>query len=118
MATKTRKKPPARKPAPRPSGSRSRPRSQHLPGLEPVVIPELDRAATAYVETRNARMKLTEQEVSERDALIATMRKHRQTVYRVEDGGDPLLVTLTESAKVQVRRPTDERPAAAADGDE
>lgn len=103
--TKPKPRPRTRPTAPAPA---RRPRSPHLPGLEPVVIPELDRAAEAYLETRNARMKLTEQEVQEREALVATMRKHKQSVYRVEDGGDPLIVTLTETAKVQVRRAKDE----------
>lgn len=111
---KTKPKPKARKPArPAHAAPGRRPKTPHLPGLEPVVIPELDRLAEAYVETRNSRMKLTEQEVQEREALVATMRKHQQTVYRVEDGGDPLIVTLTETAKVQVRRAKD-----AAGGDE
>lgn len=102
MPTKIKPKPKARTATAKPPAKR--PKTPHLPGLEPVVIPELDRAAEAYIETRNSRMKLTEQEVQEREALVAMMRKHRQAVYRVEDGGDPLIVTLTEAAKVQVRR--------------
>lgn len=106
MATKTKPKPKARKPARRAAAAPPprRPRQTSIPGTEGPRIPELDQAAEAYVDVRNERMGLTEREVAARSGLVATMRKHGQTVYRV-DGEEPLIVTLLEGeAKVQVRK--------------
>ena len=113
MATKPKPKHKARRPVRTPPPRR--PRQTSIPGTEGPRILELDRAAEAYVDVRNERMELTEREVAARSGLGATMRKHGQTVYRV-DGDEPLIVTLLEGeAKVQVRR---EKPKAAGDAGE
>ena len=53
-------------------------------------------------------MKLTEQEVASRDALIQVMKKHKVDVYRA-DASPPLVVTLIPGEdKVKVTRSDDD----------
>ena len=80
-----------------------RPKQLTIAGTKGVVIKELDQAATAYVEVRDERMELTEREVEARGRLVVLMRKHAQTVYRV-DAEPPMVVTLSEDVKVSVRK--------------
>lgn len=70
-------------------------RQMRVPGTEKKTIKELDAAAEAYVEARDARMKKTEKEVEAKEALISVMKKHELTVYKDDDADPPLIVTLT-----------------------
>jgi len=79
-----------------------------IPGAERKTIGEIDAAAEAYVSARDERMKLTEQEVASRDALIQVMKKHKVDVYRA-DASPPLVVTLIPGEdKVKVTRADDD----------
>jgi hypothetical protein len=89
-ATTTPKKPRRRQPA--------------LPGLEAPKHPDVDAAADAFVEVRDERMGLTSREVEARDALIAVMKTHGLSVYRIETDEGALLVTVTDESKVTVRK--------------
>ena len=76
-----------------------------LPGMErpePKHIKELDDAAEAYVEARDARMKKTEAEKEQKEALISAMKKHGVLVYRDESVDPPLIVTLVDKTNVKV----------------
>lgn len=104
---KAKTKPPRRsgRPAPRSSGHGPRPRTPHLPGLAPVVIPEIETAAEAYVTVRDRRMAATKQETDAQSTLLTVMKKHNLTTYRLGDGEDPLLILLVEGrTKVAVRK--------------
>lgn len=73
-----------------------------IPGTEQPGIKEIDDAAEAYVDARNARMKKTEKEVEAKTALITVMKKHNKLVYR-DDGQDPpLVVTLVSKDNIKV----------------
>lgn len=65
-----------------------------IAGTERQREPEIDSAAEAYVEQRDKRMKLTEKEVTAKEALIAVMKKHKLEVYRDDSVSPPLVVTL------------------------
>lgn len=62
------------------------------PGVEAIDIPEINRAAKKYLEVRDTRMKLTEEEVQFKAELIEAMHKHQaklpkkdgETLYRFE----------------------------------
>lgn len=45
------------------------------PGVAPVVIPEINKMAEAYIRERDKRMELTPKEVAAKDALIAAIHK-------------------------------------------
>jgi hypothetical protein len=73
-----------------------------LPGMEREQIKEVDDAAEAYRDARDARMKKTETEKESKDALIEVMRKHKLTVYRDESVDPPLVITLVDKTNVKV----------------
>ena len=65
-----------------------------LPGVEKQTIKELDDAAEAYVDARDARIKKSEVEAEAKQALIDVMKKHGKQVYRDDTTNPPLVVTL------------------------
>lgn len=77
----------------------------HLKDMEPVSIQEIDDAADAYVEARNERMSLTEEEVEKHAALLELMRKHELTTYTTPDG---FVATISSTSKVKVRKPRED----------
>lgn len=111
MPTKTRSKK-ARRSAPTRPARAPRPRQTSIPGTEGPAIPEVDRAAQAYVDIRDSRMGLTEQETVAQATLLTVMRKHTLTVYRLDMGDGPMLVSVNEGqAKVSVRKVKEKAPA-------
>lgn len=81
--------------------SKSKPKQESFEGMEPVEIAEVTKAAEVYVDARDERMQLTEQEVEKQELLVTAMKKHGLDKYRTPDG---LLVTLVpgkEKAKVK-----------------
>jgi len=70
----------------------ARKKQTELPGMERKTVKELDDAAEAYVEQRDARMVLSVKEKDAKDALIAVMKKHGLDVYK--DATANLRVTL------------------------
>jgi hypothetical protein len=86
-------------------GSSTKPKQTKLPGTVPPRIAAIDRAADAYVDVRDERMKLTKTETERKSALIVTMKQAGQRVYRGGSGSDVYVVTLIEGAeKVKVSR--------------
>lgn len=79
-----------------------------IPGAEPLVIPELNAAATAYDTTKRARMKLTAQEVEDKAELARVAQKHRQHFAKDEITGNLIYsaggvtVTITHEEKETV----------------
>lgn len=83
-----------------------------IPGAEAVSIPELDRAAGAYVEARDARMALTPPEHEAKQKVIDLMQKHDVEEYVDEEAG--LKLTLkAESFKLEVKKLKTAKPEAA-----
>jgi len=80
-----------------------RPRQPKLPGMEAVSIPEIDRAAAAYLDARDNRMRLSKEETEKSDKLLEQMKRHHQTTYQY----DSCVVTVLSSTKVKVKRATD-----------
>jgi hypothetical protein len=86
-----------------------------IPGTTPKSIAEIDKAAEAYVEVRDKRMKLTVKEVEAQATLVAVMQKHGLTVYRCSSTDETLDVVMITKTKAKVKGPKDED---AAEGDE
>ena len=55
------------------------------PGVAPVVIPEIDKAAEKYVNIRDKRMLLTEDEIEAKGLLTELMKKHSLKTYRYDE---------------------------------
>lgn len=75
-------------------------------------IAEIEKAAHAYVDARDARMRMGEEEQRRHTKLIAVMKKHGKKTYVHRDGGEVIDVKLTvkdpeEKAKVKIK-PADE----------
>lgn len=79
-----------------------------IPETNHKAIAAIDRAAEAYVEIRDKRMKLTVKEVEAQATLVAAMQKHELTAYRCTSTDDPLDVTMVSVTKAKVRSPKDE----------
>lgn len=62
----------------------TRPKEQHLPGLEPKTIPAVHTAIEEYVEARDNRMELTKIEVEKKGVLLAAMKAAGITEYGVD----------------------------------
>jgi hypothetical protein len=81
-----------------------------ITGVERPKIKAIEKAADAYVDARDARMKLTEKECSTRETLIATIKEHASELTPNSEGalvyryGDDLLVILKPGKdKVKVK---------------
>lgn len=83
-------------------------RNLEIPGTERKVIKEIAVAAEAYVEQRDARMRLSEKEKTAKTALIRAMKKHGEEIYRDDDVSPPLVVTLVENDNVKVTEAKDD----------
>ena len=83
-------------------------KTQALPGMEDRTIDELEEAGAEYAEIRDARMKLTTQEVELKGRVRRLMKKHKKTHYasaavdiKLEppDGDDKVSVTVKKPKK-------------------
>lgn len=86
-----------------------------IPGTVQKAIAEIDKAAEAYVDIRDKRMKLTVKEVEAQATLVAAMQKHKLEAYRCLSTDEPLDVTMVNVTKAKVRTKKDED---AAEGEE
>jgi uncharacterized protein (DUF2384 family) len=73
-----------------------------LPGMEKKHVKEVEEAGEAYEQTRDARMKLTEDESEKLTSLVEVMEKHKLTVYRNDEAVPPMLITL-KAGKTRAR---------------
>lgn len=67
------------------------------------VHPDIEEAATKYVEVRDERMELTKREVKAQAALLAAMKHHKLTKYRC-DGEELDVEIVAKDEKVKVKR--------------
>lgn len=79
----------------------------HLPTMEPEVIPEIEAAAEAYVEARDARMRLGGTEVERRTMLMGLMKKFKLKNYDF-DGKTVSLVSGEEKVRVKTKKDAEE----------
>ena len=75
----------------------------------PGAVAEIDKAAEAYLEVRDQRIKLTKSETETRSGLIAVMRQHERATYRYNGR----TISIETKDKVKVLKDKDEE-----DGDE
>lgn len=76
------------------------------PDMAPPSIPELDKAAFDYVNLRDERMSLTEDEVAARQKLLELMNANHLEEYKTPGG---MVVKVTEiERKVKVRKATED----------
>lgn len=61
------------------------PRSQRLPGMEDAGIKELESIAEQLADVRSERIRLSKEEGTLQDDLLAVMKKHRKIEYHHED---------------------------------
>jgi len=84
------------------------------PGVEKPSIPEIDKAAAAYVLIRDKRISLTMKEVEAREKVIALLRSHEEELGRAPNGAiryeyDEILVELTPTKeKLRVKSLADD----------
>lgn len=84
-------------------------KQSELPGVEAPSIPEIEEAADKYVQVRDKRMKLTEQEIAARTTLIQTLHAHQDELEPSGEDGklwyryDDQVITLEHQDKVKVR---------------
>lgn len=85
---------------------RPRAKSQALPGMEDHAIKPLEEIAEQYVDIRDHRMELTEQEHTLKVTGIKLMKKYGKTVYR-HNGVELTLLTGEDDLKVRVKKSGD-----------
>jgi hypothetical protein len=79
-----------------------------LPGMEDAAIQDLESLAEEYVDRRDKRMKLLEQEVELKNDLLKAMKRHRKDTYR-HNGVSIEIVPEGEHVKVKVLKPEAEQ---------
>lgn len=75
-------------------------KQQHLPTMEPPVVPEIDAAAQRYVKARDARMKKGVEEKECHDELLALLEQNGLDSYEHDD--IHIIVNATRKAKVKI----------------
>ncbi len=84
-------------------------RQDYIDGFAPKRIKEIDAAAISYLQLRNERMLMLEEEVTAKQALLAVMQKHSLEEYRIPDSDQEVLRTHgDEGVKVRKRRAEDD----------
>jgi hypothetical protein len=96
----------------------NKPKTQELglsgPGVEPLVIPEIEKAAKSYASARDERISYGEVEDEKQKALLDVMNKHRSELVQEVGGGvsyrfgDTLVELKPTSEKVKVKSIHDE----------
>jgi len=92
------------------AAGRIKPVQSHLPGMEPVTIPEVEEAAKAFAEAKEDQADAAEIAKNREEALIKKMRAHEIRFYH--KNGIRIEISETEKAKVkedQKRPKRDER---------
>jgi hypothetical protein len=79
------------------------PRQARLPGVDDPEIEELESAAEEYVDVRDRRMALTEEEVELKGELLKLMHEHNKTKY-VHNGTEIRVVAKDETVKVKIKK--------------
>jgi hypothetical protein len=71
----------------------------HLPGMEPVTVPQITAKALEYAAARDTRIKYLAEEIKLKEDLIDLMHGHGLSRYQEGD----LLVTIQATEKVKVK---------------
>lgn len=79
------------------------PRDTALPGMEDSAIEAIEKAAIAYVEVRDERMALTQQETLLKDKLLKVMHAHKKDHYS-RGNLDIRIVPEGETVKVRLKK--------------
>lgn len=81
----------------------------HIEGMEPPTVADIDQAAEAFLEIRNRRMDLTEQETARNRELMEAMKRHGLESYEFPNGDNTYVVTVSketvETVKVARKKP-------------
>lgn len=80
-------------------GKRLKAVQTHLPGMEPVTIPEIEEAAEAFAEAKKDCADATEIAKQREADLISKMQKHEIRVYHQH--GILVVIDTTDKAKVK-----------------
>lgn len=83
---------------------RGRPKQKFFEGMEPVTIPEIETAAEAYQEAKEARVKATAAETATRNALTDAMKNHDMNRYLGASGLTVRFEQEVTKEKVKVER--------------
>jgi hypothetical protein len=76
----------------------------HLPGMEPVIVPEIAAKARKYAAARDTRIKFLAEEIRLKEELSVLMHTHELSRYEEDD----LLVTLKTTEKIKVKIDSEE----------
>ncbi len=79
-------------------------RQTRIPGSDADRHPDLDEVAARYVEARDARMQMLQEEIETKEELHQLMKKYELTEYKIIDITPNLLVTIEvteETVKVK-----------------
>lgn len=89
-----------------------------IAGTQSKAHDDIDAAAEVYVDIRDKRMALTEEEHAAQKVLVETMTAHKLKVYRCESLSPQFIVTMTEGeAKAKVSKVKSEPADGAQDGE-
>jgi hypothetical protein len=83
------------------------PKPQDLPGMSHRAIAPLEEAAEAYVELRDQRMALLEQEVSYKAVVLKLMHKYGKTTYK-RNGLEIIVMPAAEGVRVKKLKADDD----------
>jgi len=84
-----------------------------LAGIEAPKIPEIEKAADAYVKVRDKRMKLTEDEITLKGSLLQAMQKHHENLSVDAEGNrtyrfdEEVVILQPGKLNVKVKRAED-----------
>lgn len=81
-------------------------KQESLPGTKSKRDEDLVAKATAYVEARDARMKLTAEEVATKGALLLAMKERKIEIY--DDPDSDLVITIEHEERLKVKKAKDE----------
>lgn len=86
-----------------------------IPGTEAPQIKQIEEAAEAYTAIRDRRMKLTDNEITAKAALMTIVQEHQHELSKNEDGDyiykleDGRIVIYTHKDNVKVKAVHDEK---------
>lgn len=85
------------------------PKQLDLSGLERERNPKIERAASDYVDARDARMACMKPERERKTKLKAVMEEERVRKYRLDDGAIAEIVVTEEKVRVRKAKPEKKR---------
>ena len=77
-----------------------RPKQEHLKGMEPVVNKEVENLADKYVEARDERMRLLEEEIACKAQLVQALKAAKLPAYK--RGEYDIVLDSIDKVKVKI----------------